>query len=67
MVQLESISSRIKDNKNNTLGWVRVARNIEDVREIEILKNKFEEIKQYDKVRSEFLQIYLMSLELLLT
>lgn len=54
MVQLESISSRIKDNKNNTLGWVRVARNIEDVREIEILKNKFEEIKQYDKVRSEF-------------
>ncbi|RUR40431.1 PAS domain-containing sensor histidine kinase [Clostridium perfringens] len=54
LVQLESISSRIKDNKNNTLGWVRVARNIEDVREIEILKNKFEEIKQYDKVRSEF-------------
>ncbi len=55
MVQLESISSRIKDNKkNNTLGWVRVARNIEDVREIEILRNKFEEIKQYDKVRSEF-------------
>lgn len=54
LVQLESISSRIKDNKNNTLGWVRVARNVEDVREIEILKNKFEEIKQYDKVRSEF-------------
>ncbi|TPE21260.1 sensor histidine kinase [Clostridium perfringens] len=54
LVELESISSRIKDNKNNTLGWVRVARNIEDVREIEILKNKFEEIKQYDKVRSEF-------------
>lgn len=54
LVQLESISSRIKDNKNNTLGWVRVARNVEDVREIEILKNKFEEIKQYDKIRSEF-------------
>lgn len=54
LVELESISSRIKDNKNNTLGWVRVARNIEDVKEIEILKNKFKEIKQYDKVRSEF-------------
>ncbi|KXA08612.1 sensor histidine kinase [Clostridium perfringens] len=54
LVELESISSRIKDSKSNTLGWVRVARNIEDVKEIEILKNKFEEIKQYDKVRSEF-------------
>lgn len=54
LVELESISSRIKDNKNNTLGWVRVARNIEDVKEIEILKNKFKEIKHYDKVRSEF-------------
>lgn len=54
MVELELISSRIKDNKNNTLGWVRVARHVEDVKEIEILKNKFEEIKQYDKVKNEF-------------
>lgn len=54
VLELESISSRIKDGKNNTLGWVRVARNVEDVREIEVLKNKFKEIKQYDKVRGEF-------------
>ncbi|MDZ5252212.1 PAS domain-containing sensor histidine kinase [Clostridium sp. LIBA-8841] len=54
VVELESISSRIKDSKNNTLGWVRVARNVEDVKEIEVLKNKFEEIKQYDKVKNEF-------------
>ncbi|ELC8441180.1 PAS domain-containing sensor histidine kinase [Clostridium perfringens] len=54
IVELESISSRTKDSKNNTLGWVRVARNIEDVKEIEVLKNKFEEIKQYDKVKNEF-------------
>ncbi|WP_300350751.1 PAS domain-containing sensor histidine kinase [Clostridium sp.] len=54
VVELESISSRIIDNKNRTLGWVKVARNIEDVKEIEFLKNKFEEIKQYDKVKSEF-------------
>ncbi|MGG5461879.1 PAS domain-containing sensor histidine kinase [Clostridium sp. B9] len=54
LVELESISSRIKDNQNNTLGWVRVARNVEDVREIEVLKNKFEEIKQYDKIKNEF-------------
>lgn len=53
-VELECISSRIVDNKNKTLGWVRVARNIEDVKEIEVLKNKFEEIKQYDKVKNEF-------------
>lgn len=54
VVELESISSRTKDSKNNTLGWVKVARNIEDVKEIEVLKNKFEEIKQYDKVKNEF-------------
>lgn len=53
-IEVESIARKILDEDKNIKGYIIVSRSTKMKKEYERIRHKYEEIKEYDKIRTEF-------------